>query len=158
MGQGLSISSVRGPEHCQGGDALSSLIPSAIRHICALSSDNRHLLRRFNASILNIRPMPGRVGSMKRHLFPALALIALAGPLEAACYADYKAKKDNPLRLHYGVVALPDAACSNPAQAAGEVARKIGRDGWTLLNVLSTFGADGLEERKTSAGEFYLRF
>ena len=87
----------------------------------------------------------------------ALATV-LAGPLEAACYADYKAKKDAPLRLHYGVVQLPDAACSNRAQAEQLVAQKVRAGGWTLLNVMSVFGQEGLEGRKASAGDFYLRF
>ena len=42
---------------------------------------------------------------------PALLLLlaALAQPAHAAgCYADYKAKQDNPLQLHYGVIELPD--------------------------------------------------
>ena len=35
------------------------------------------------------------------------ALVALAGlPAAADCYADYKAKRDDPLQLHYGVIAL----------------------------------------------------
>ena len=37
-----------------------------------------------------------------------LVTIALAAPSHAACYVDYKAKRDNPLRLHYGVMQLPD--------------------------------------------------
>jgi hypothetical protein len=47
--------------------------------------------------------------------------------------------------------------CSNP-QARDEVAARLQRNGWTLLNVLSLFDASGLEERKRSAGQFYLRF
>jgi hypothetical protein len=30
--------------------------------------------------------------------------------------------------------------------------------GWTLLNVLSVFGPEGLGERESSAGEYFLRF
>jgi hypothetical protein len=30
--------------------------------------------------------------------------------------------------------------------------------GWQLLNVLSVFDESGLEERKDSAGEYYLRY
>jgi hypothetical protein len=37
----------------------------------------------------------------------ALSLfLAAAQPAAAACYADYKAKQDAPLRLHYGVSCL----------------------------------------------------
>ncbi|MCC6304068.1 MAG: hypothetical protein IT545_02605, partial [Rhodobacteraceae bacterium] len=41
----------------------------------------------------------------------ALALgfgLAAAGGAAAACYADYKAKREPPLQLHYGVMEIPD--------------------------------------------------
>ncbi len=86
----------------------------------------------------------------------ALALLA-AVPAQAECFADYKAKQDNPLRLHYGVAALPENACSKGA-AGAELAPRLAAAGWTLLNVLSVFGPEGLEQRKASAGEFFLRY
>lgn len=94
-----------------------------------------------------------------KQLFLTTAMAALmVSPVQAACYADYKAKRDNPLRLHYGVIALDDAACNNRAAAAPYIADKISADGWKLLNVVSLFGDDGLSEREASAGEFYLRY
>lgn len=75
----------------------------------------------------------------------------------AECYADYKAKQDSPLRLHYGVAQISDANCS-PAAAEAELRGRLANGGWTLLNVLSTFGPEGLGERQASAGEYYLRF
>lgn len=90
-------------------------------------------------------------------LLALLALAALAGPAGAACFADYKAKRDDPLRLHYGVIELPDDACSAKA-AAPLIARRIAADGWELLNVLGVFGREGLAEREESAGRFFLRY
>ncbi|WP_424972276.1 hypothetical protein [Dinoroseobacter sp. S76] len=87
-----------------------------------------------------------------------LCLAVTAGPLQAACYADYKAKQDDPLRLHYGVIALSDAACARPAAAKREAEPRIAAGGWSLLNILSTFGDEGLAERKKNAGPYYLRF
>jgi hypothetical protein len=86
-----------------------------------------------------------------------LLVMALAVPAQAACYADYKAKQDSPLRLHYGVAELPDSGCSKGA-AAGILAPRLAQNGWTLLNVLSIFGPEGLDERKASAGQFFLRY
>ncbi|MBV7380233.1 hypothetical protein [Maritimibacter dapengensis] len=83
---------------------------------------------------------------------------ALASPASAACFADYKAKQDNPLKLHYGVIQLPDRVCGSTQDARPVVSRRIGADGWTLLNVLSIFDQNGLEQRKASAGEFFLRY
>ena len=40
----------------------------------------------------------------------AIMALTLAQPAQAAdCYADYKAKQDSPLRLHYGVMQLRGA-------------------------------------------------
>ena len=89
------------------------------------------------------------------------ALIALAGaPAAAECYADYKAKRDDPLRLHYGVIALPDPACASTDAAGAEISRRIAVDGWTLLKVVSIFDAPGLndETRRESAGDYFLRY
>lgn len=93
-----------------------------------------------------------------KHLIATAALaLALASPASAACYADYKAKQDNPLRLHYGVAELPDSACDKRGAKAA-LAPRLANQGWTLLNVLSIFGPDGLAERKASAGDYFLRF
>lgn len=95
----------------------------------------------------------------KQLLIPVLAaaLLGLAAPAQAAdCYADYKAKQDNPLRLHYGVIQL-DGSCRKRA-ARAEISSRLAASGWTLLNVLSVFGPEGLQQRKADAGPYYLRF
>ncbi len=89
---------------------------------------------------------------MKR-LCLAAVLMAFALPAGAQCYVDYKAKMDDPLRLHYGVAEVSDCAT-----AEAELAPRLAANGWTLLTILSTFGPEGLDERKDSAGEYFLRF
>lgn len=89
-----------------------------------------------------------------------LALL-LASPVSAACYADYKAKTDNPLRLHYGVIEVPESACrqsAGPAALKKQLAARLASHGWQLLNVVSVFDDSGLARRKESAGQFFLRF
>jgi len=100
---------------------------------------------------------PSGAKKMKRLLTSVAFAMILAGPVAAECYADYKAKRDEPLQLHYGVAQVSDGNCS-PGAAEGELAPRLAGDGWTLLNVLSTFGPEGLEERKASAGDFFLRY
>lgn len=75
---------------------------------------------------------------------------------QAACYADYKAKRDNPLRLHYGVAEI-SGAC-NRGNAREQLEPRLDTAGWTLLTVESVFGDAGLDERKDSAGDNFLRF
>ena len=84
------------------------------------------------------------------------ALISLGSMASAAdCYADYKAKQDNPLRLHYGVMQV--SSCGK-GKAKKEGAQRLRGSGWTLLNVMSVFGPEGLDKRKANAGKFYLRY
>jgi len=103
----------------------------------------------------------GRICTRMKTLFLSTAFAAatlLAQTAGAACYADYKAKQDNPLKLHYGIIELPDVACASRDAAAPEVARRIATDGWALLNVVSLFDVSELEQRKDSAGDFFLRY
>jgi hypothetical protein len=87
----------------------------------------------------------------------ALCLLLLTGsPAWAACYADYKAKQDDPLRLHYGVMEISEEAC-DIASATRDLATRLG-DGWELLEVDSVFGPEGLEERRERAAEYFLRY
>ena len=92
---------------------------------------------------------------MKRLSLAVALLVGFALPAAAECYADYKAKQDNPLRLHYGVA---EVSTCDTAAAEAELTPRLAADGWTLLNVLSTFGPEGLEERKDSAGAYFLRY
>lgn len=85
----------------------------------------------------------------------AFGLAAL--PAQAAgCYADYKAKQENPLRLHYGVAQI-SVACTRAA-AQSELSQRLAERGWTLLTVISVFGEEGLNKRRDSAGSNFLRF
>ncbi len=93
-----------------------------------------------------------------RGLALILTMLMLAVPVNAECYADYKAKQDNPLQLAYGVSAVSNAACGKPNRAKAELSPRLAGGGWTLLKIVSTFGPEGLNERKASAGDFFLRY
>lgn len=126
-------------------------------NISALSSDNTAKI----CLVIEYLALLAHCRDMKTRLFSILGLVfalAAASPAAASCFADYKAKQTNPLRLHYGVIELPDSACANRNSAAQEIERRIGKSGWQLLNVMSIFQKDGLAERKESAGAFFLVF
>lgn len=91
-----------------------------------------------------------------KHIILALGLLVLAVPAQAACYADYKAKKDDPLRLAYGVTQV-SGDCTKQSVASA-LRPKLAADGWTLLNIVGTFDESGLEQRKGAAGDFFLRY
>ncbi|WP_299553592.1 hypothetical protein [uncultured Tateyamaria sp.] len=93
---------------------------------------------------------------MKKIAISIAFSLALAGAAQAQCFADYKAKQDNPLRLHYGVAQV-SGACS-AGNATQQLRSRLAAQGWTLLQVQSVFGPEGLDQRKASAGQYYLRF
>lgn len=86
------------------------------------------------------------------------AATAFASPVDALCFADYKAKRDNPLQLHYGVAEVSPDACGSTSRAAQELRPRLAAEGWELLNVVSVFDEGGLSERQANAGQYYLRF
>jgi hypothetical protein len=94
---------------------------------------------------------------MRRPTLVIVLTLGLAGPAGAECYADYKAKQDDPLRLAYGVAEVPDAAC-DPQGARAALTPRLKAAGWTLLDVVSVFGPEGLAERQGNAGDHFLRY
>ncbi len=110
--------------------------------------------------LLNFTRVSGQGKRMKHALAIPLicfALLAQIAPAQAAdCYADYKAKQNNPLKLHYGVIQIRGAC--NKAAAQGEIQSRLAASGWTLLNVMAVFGPEGLQQRKANAGPYFLRF
>ena len=87
----------------------------------------------------------------------AALLLALATQASAQCYADYKAKQDNPLRLQYGLIELPANACGSIGAATRYAAPVIARSGWTLLQVQSLLTPAQFDARKANAGAIHLR-
>lgn len=91
-------------------------------------------------------------------LVATFAVLLTAEPASAACYADYKAKKDTPLRLHYGVMQLDVEPCRMSKAVTNTVKNRLARGGWTLLQVQSVFDERSLEAKKKDAGAYFLRF
>ena len=96
------------------------------------------------------------------HLFftfaAAVLALCLALPAQAECYVDYKAKQGDPPHLGYGVSQVSDGACGNKGAERSELEPRLAADGWTLLKIVSSFGPEGLNERKSSAGDLFLRY
>ncbi|PRX37343.1 hypothetical protein SAMN05216257_101366 [Meinhardsimonia xiamenensis] len=65
-----------------------------------------------------------------------LTLTLAAAPAAAGCKVEYKAKRDDPLRLEYGIVEIPQSACT-PEAAREHVEKLLAGRGWTLLKILS---------------------
>ena len=110
--------------------------------------------------VIDFHLAQGEVGRMKKQSL-LLALVAFAwlgAPAHAACYADYKAKRDDPLQLHYGVIKIDSNPCAMSNKVQSNVAGRLKSAGWQLLQMQSVFDDSGLEKRKQDAGQYFLRF
>ncbi len=74
---------------------------------------------------------------MKQALLISATLLALtASAASAACVAEYKAKRDKPLRLDHGTVTVQSNTCTK-AGVESQVRSQLASRGWTLLTILS---------------------
>ncbi|MBO9464327.1 hypothetical protein J7443_03720 [Tropicibacter sp. R15_0] len=96
---------------------------------------------------------------MRHFIAPLLVAITLALPAaaQADCFVEYKAKKDSPLRLHYGILSL-DGSCPSASAAAQSASRRVASGGWTLLNVVGLSENTPSGAKRANAGEYYLRY
>ena len=83
--------------------------------------------------------------------------IFLTQSAQAACYADYKAKQENPLKLHYGIMKFDSVECT-ASIVQKKVALRLLPHGWTLLNLLTVSRKLPTTQRKENAGENFLRY
>ena len=83
--------------------------------------------------------------------------IFLTQSAQAACYADYKAKQENPLKLHYGIMKFDSVECT-ASIVQEKVALRLLPHGWTLLNLLTVSRELPTTQRKENAGENFLRY
>ncbi|MDB4051308.1 hypothetical protein N9463_01120 [Planktomarina sp.] len=83
--------------------------------------------------------------------------IFLTQSAQAACYADYKAKQENPLKLHYGIMKFDSVECT-ASIVQKKVALRLSPHGWTLLNLLTVSRKLPTTQRKENAGENFLRY
>lgn len=82
---------------------------------------------------------------------------ALTVPAQAACYAEYRASRQNPVQLAYGVAEIRGGAC-NAQAAARYLQNRLASSGWTLQNVLSTVTSDYAPANSGYTGGHYLNY
>ncbi len=88
--------------------------------------------------ILNSRAVRRILSFMKRMLriiTLSTGLAMIAAGAHAACYVEYKAKRDNPLELFYNV-AVVSGPCTR-ASARPQIRAMLAAQGLTLLKILS---------------------
>ena len=86
--------------------------------------------------LLNSHRVTRMLQSMKKlMLYMFAALFLGTSGASAACYAEYKAKRDNPLELFYDVAQI-SAPCTR-ASARAQLGALLASQGLTLLKVMS---------------------
>jgi hypothetical protein len=72
------------------------------------------------------------------------------------CFVLYKAKKDNPLKLHLGLMEI-DLTCSDDAIEA--ISRlRLQPAGWSLLQIVNVSKDIEVEKIKRDLGEYFLKY
>ena len=95
---------------------------------------------------------------MKKMFLVFLITMFLPNNAFSNCYVDYKAKKNNPLRLHYGISKIKTDLCQTRNAIELDLESRLQNSGWILLKLLDVFGDEGLNERKDSAGIYFLKY
>lgn len=101
-------------------------------------SDNIALPADFHAQVIEWRT--GSAHSVRMNRIASIITTAVtctllfAGTAQAACQVEYKAKRDNPLKLYHDVTTV-DAACGSAEEA---LRATLAARGLTLLKILST--------------------
>lgn len=95
---------------------------------------------------------------MIKILLVTLFVISYPQVLFADCYVDYKAKKNEPLRLHYGIARIDTSVCKDRDAAVLDLRARLQTNGWILLKLMDFFEQEGLEERKENAGAYFLKY
>ena len=91
-------------------------------------------------------------------LLSILVVMTFAAPAAAECFVDYKAKRDDPFQLHYGVISLEDEECEDSDTIESAIAERIAVDDWSLLDVVNVLTQDEAEEKEADAGAYFLRY
>lgn len=72
------------------------------------------------------------------------------------CLYAYKAKRDNPLQLHYGVIAIEGRCEAGAAEV--EARQRLQASGWQLLVLLERVAPSKINQYRETAGEYFLRY
>lgn len=107
--------------------------------------------------LLNYKGRWHRLVGMKHILLSSALILSMASGAQAACFAHYKAKQENPLKLAYGIMSVGDAQCSATA-AKATVKNRLLQNGWVLLNIVRVTTKAPTTSEERNAGAHYLRF
>ena len=72
------------------------------------------------------------------------------------CFVLYKAKKDNPLKLHLGLIQINGQCASHDIE--GITIQRLNSSGWKLLKIVKFTGKIEVEKMEKDLGDYFLKY
>ena len=72
------------------------------------------------------------------------------------CFVLYKAKKDNPLRLHLGLMEIERQCTDVDIEALSQ--QRLKSDGWSLLQIVDRSQKIDTKNIESDLGEYFLKY
>lgn len=72
------------------------------------------------------------------------------------CFVLYKAKKDNPLKLHLGLIQI-NGQCSDH-DVEGITSKRLSSTGWKLLQIVTSSGNIDTKKMESDLGDYFLKY
>lgn len=78
------------------------------------------------------------------------------GVYAGECFVLYKAKKNNPLKLHLGLMQVNEPCSGNSLEIV--VSNRLKPSGWLLLKIVNTTESIETEKMKSDLGDYFLKY
>ena len=90
-----------------------------------------------------------------------ISLVLCFATFDSAAYANecfvlYKAKKDNPLKLHLGLIQI-NSQCSNH-DIEGITSKRLSSTGWKLLQIVKVSSNVDTKKMESDLGDYFLKY
>jgi hypothetical protein len=72
------------------------------------------------------------------------------------CFVLYKAKKNNPLKLHLGLMQINETCTMK--DIGTKINNRLNSNGWTLLQIVKANENVKIEKMKRDLGEYFLKY
>ena len=72
------------------------------------------------------------------------------------CFVLYKAKKDNPLKLHLGLIQINGQCSDHDVQ--GITSKRLSSTGWKLLQIVTASGNIDKKKMESDLGDYFLKY
>ncbi len=72
------------------------------------------------------------------------------------CFILYKAKKDNPLRLHVGIMEIERQCVDTDIEVLSQ--QRLKPDGWSLLQIVNRLQKIDTKKLESDLGEYFLKY